>query len=202
MDNSLIMEEIRLSPAEEKRQLREKVAKPMLWVAMGSMVMIFGSLTSAYVVRMGKGDWLQFELPQLFYVSTAAIIISSVTMNWVVSAAKKNDYKSMKIASLLTLVLGLAFVLFQFQAWGALVDQKVFFAGKYSNASGSFLYALTGLHLLHLAGGILALIVVWIKTLGQKYNAENMLGIKLCAIFWHFLDALWIYLFLFLLFQR
>jgi cytochrome c oxidase subunit 3 len=151
---------------------------------------------------MGKGDWLQFELPQLFYVSTAAIIISSVTMNWVASAAKKNDYKSMKIASLLTLVLGLAFVLFQFQAWGALVEQKVFFAGKYSNASGSFLYALTGLHLLHLAGGILALIVVWIKTLGQKYNAENMLGIKLCAIFWHFLDALWIYLFLFLLFQR
>ena len=196
------MEEVRLSPGEEKRQLREKVAKPMLWVGMGSMVMIFGSLTSAYVVRMGKGDWLQFELPQLFYVSTAAIIISSVTMNWVVSAAKKNDYKSMKIASLLTLVLGLAFVLFQFQAWSSLVEQKVFFAGKYRNASGSFLYALTGLHLLHLAGGILALIVVWIKTLGQKYNAENMLGIKLCAIFWHFLDALWIYLFLFLLFQR
>jgi cytochrome c oxidase subunit 3 len=202
MDNTIRMKEELLSPAEEKRQIREKVAKPMLWVAMGSMVMIFGSLTSAYVVRMGKGDWLTFELPKLFYISTAAILISSVTMNWVLSAAKKNDYKGMKIASFITLVLGIAFVLFQFQAWSALVDQKVFFAGKYSNASGSFLYALTGLHLLHLAGGIIALIVVWIKTLGQKYNAENLLGIKLCAIFWHFLDALWIYLFLFLLFVR
>lgn len=202
MDNSIIMEEETFSPEEEKKQIREKVSRPLLILAMGSMVMIFAALTSAYVVRMGKGDWLRFELPQMFYVSTAVIIISSVSMNWVLSAAKKNDYKNMKRASLITLILGLAFVVFQFQAWGVLVDQKVFFAGKYSNASGSFMYALTGLHLAHLVFGLLALMVVWIKTLGQKYNSENLLGIRLCAIFWHFLDALWIYLFLFLLFVR
>ncbi len=195
------MEE-RLSPTEEKRQIQEKVSKPLLYLAMGSMVMIFASLTSAYVVRMGKGDWLRFELPQMFYISTAVIIISSVTMNWALSSAKKNDYRNMKRATLITLILGLTFVVFQFQAWSVLVDQKVFFAGKYSNASGSFLYALTGLHLAHLAFGIIALIVVWIKTIFKKYNSENLLGIKLCAIFWHFLDALWIYLFLFLLFVR
>jgi cytochrome c oxidase subunit 3 len=201
MDNTLSMEE-RLSPTEEKRQIQEKVSKPLLYLAMGSMVMIFASLTSAYVVRMGKGDWLRFELPQMFYISTAVIIISSVTMNWALSSAKKNDYRNMKRATLITLILGLTFVVFQFQAWSVLVDQKVFFAGKYSNASGSFLYALTGLHLAHLAFGIIALIVVWIKTIFKKYNSENLLGIKLCAIFWHFLDALWIYLFLFLLFVR
>ena len=201
MDNSLSME-TPLTAAQEKRQIREKVAKPMLWLGMISMIMIFGSLTSAYVVRMGKGDWLHFDLPQMFYVSTAVIIISSVTMNWAVSAARKNDFKSVKIASLITLGLGLLFVISQFQGWGVLVDQKVFFAGKDSNAAGSFLYALTGLHMAHLLGGLIALIVVSLQAFRVKYNSENLLGIELCAIFWHFLDALWIFLFLFLLFVR
>jgi cytochrome c oxidase subunit 3 len=187
---------------EEKRIIRAKVAKPLLWVGMISMVMIFASLTSAYVVRQQKGDWLQFELPRLFYISTAIIIMSSVTMNWVLSSAKKNDFKNIKLAAFITLLLGLSFVICQFKAWGVLVDQKIFFAGKYSNAAGSFLYALTGLHLAHLLGGMIALMVVSAKSMGQRYNSENLLGIKLCAIFWHFLDALWIYLFLFLLFVR
>ncbi len=190
------------SALSEERIIREKVGIPMLWVAMVSMVMVFGGLTSAYVVRMEKGDWLQFELPQLFYVSTAIIIISSVTMNWVLFSAKKNDFKNIKIASSITLLLGFAFIVCQFKAWGVLVEQKVVFAGHYSNAAGSFLYILTGLHLVHLVGGILALSVVWVKSLGKRYNSENLYGIRICAIFWHFLDALWIYLFLFLLFVR
>jgi cytochrome c oxidase subunit 3 len=191
-----------LTYSEEQRQIKEKVAKPMLWLGMISMVMIFAALTSAYVVRMEKGDWLQFQLPQMFYISTAVIILSSVTMNWAVASAKKNDFKNVKLASIITLILGFAFIVFQFKAWGVLVDQKIVFAGKYSNAAGSFLYALTGLHLAHLAGGIIALMVVSIKALGKRYNSENMLGLRLCAIFWHFLDVLWIYLFLFLLFVR
>ena len=191
-----------LTPAQEQRQIREKVAKPLLWIAMVSMVMLFGAFTSAYWVRRGAGNWLDFDLPQMFYISTAVIIISSVTMNWTLSAARKNDYKSIKIGSLLTLLLGITFVICQFQAWGVLVDQKVFFAGNQSNAAGSFLYVLTGLHLAHLAFGLMALLVVWIKSILQRYNSENLLGIRLCAIFWHFLDVLWIYLFLFLLFAR
>ena len=187
---------------EERRIIREKAAKPLLWVGMISMVMLFASLTSAYVVRQQKGDWLQFDLPQLFYISTAIIIISSVTMNWALSAVKRNDLKNLKIAAFLTLILGVCFVVFQFKAWDSLVDQKIFFAGKYSNAAGSFLYALTGLHMAHLAGGILAVLVVWIKSLLNKYNSDNLLGVRLCAIFWHFLTGLWIYLFLFLLFVR
>lgn len=201
MDNTVSME-TQLSPEQEQRQIREKVAKPLLWIAMVSMVMLFGAFTSAYWVRRGAGNWLDFDLPQMFYISTAVIIISSVTMNWTLSAARKNDFKSIKIGSLLTLLLGIAFVVCQFQAWGVLVDQKVFFAGNQSNAAGSFLYVLTGLHLAHLAFGLVALLVVWIKSILHKYNSENLLGIRLCAIFWHFLDVLWIYLFLFLLFAR
>ena len=202
MDNTLSMEETQLSPEQEQRQIKEKVSKPLLWIAMVSMVMLFGAFTSAYWVRRGAGNWLDFELPQMFYISTAVIIISSVTMNWTLSAARKNDFKSIKIGSLLTLLLGIAFVVCQFQAWSVLVDQKVFFAGNQSNAAGSFLYVLTGLHLAHLAFGLVALLVVWIKSILHKYNSENLLGIRLCAIFWHFLDVLWIYLFLFLLFAR
>jgi len=182
--------------------VKAKAKKALLWVSMVSMLMIFASLTSAYIVRKEKGDWLQFELPQLFYISTAIILISSITMNWVLAAAKKNNFKHTKLAALLTLLLGLAFVVCQFQAWGTLVEQKIVFAGMYSNASGSFLYVLTGLHLAHLFGGIIAISVVWIKSIQEKYNSENLLGIRLCAIFWHFLDFLWIYLFLFLIIQR
>jgi cytochrome c oxidase subunit 3 len=86
--------------------------------------------------------------------------------------------------------------------WSVLYHQKIVFAGKYSNAAGSFLYVLTGMHMAHLVAGIMAVFVVWIKSTQRKYNSEDLLGIRLCAIFWHFLDVLWIYLFLFLLFVR
>jgi cytochrome c oxidase subunit III len=190
------------SVLSEERIIREKVGKPLIWVSMVSMVMVFAGLTSAYVVRMEKGEWLEFSLPKWLYISTAIILLSSVTMNWVLASAKKNDFKNVKIAASITLLLGFAFIFSQFKAWGVLVDQKVVFAGSYSNAAGSFLYILTGLHLVHLVGGILSLSVVWVKSLGERYNSENLYGIRLCAIFWHFLDALWIYLFLFLLFVR
>lgn len=191
-----------LSAAEEKRITREKVAKPMLYLAMGSMAMLFAAFTSAYVVRQQKGDWLQFDMPQIFYISTAVILVSSVTMNWALSSAKKNDFKNIKMASLITMLLGAAFVVCQVMGWNVLYSQKIVFAGKYSNAAGSFFYVLTLMHLLHLFGGMIALFVVWIKSIQGKYNSENLLGVRLCAIFWHFLDLLWIYLFLFLLFVR
>lgn len=187
---------------EEKRIIRSKAAIPLLWVSIVAMIMIFGSLTSGYVVSRGKAGWLHFELPQLFYISTAIILLSSATMNWALASAKKNDFKNIKIGVLLTLLLGIAFVICQFKAWGQLVDQNVFFTGKSSSVSGSYLYVLTGLHIAHLAFGLAALLVVLVKSIQQKYNSENILGIRLCAIFWHFLDILWIYLFIFLLFVR
>ena len=191
-----------VSVKEEKRLNTSKAAIPLLWVSIVAMVMVFGSLTSGYFVSRGSGKWLYFELPQLFYISTAIIMLSSVTMNWTLSAAKKNQLKNIKIASLLTILLGLAFAITQFKAWGYLVEQKIFFTGQTSSNSGSYLYILTGLHLAHLAFGLVALLVVWVKSLLHRYNSENLLGIRLCAIFWHFLDILWICLFLFLLFLR
>lgn len=187
---------------EERRVIRNKIALPMLFLSMGSMFMLFAAFTSAYYVRQQKGDWLQFDIPQIFYISTAVILLSSVTMNWGLSAIKKNNLAGLKTASGITLLLGLGFVVCQFLGWSVLYSQKIVFAGKYSNASGSFFYVLTLMHLLHLVAGIIALFVVWIKSIQGKYSSENLLGVRLCAIFWHFLDILWIYLFLFLLFVR
>ena len=123
-------------------------------------------------------------------------------MNWAWAAAKKNNFKNLKIASLITLLLGFGFIISQYIGYTELYAQKIVFAGKYSNASGSYFYLITFMHVLHLLGGLIALFVVFFKSLKNKYNSQNLLGVKLCAIYWHFLDVLWIYLFLFLLFVR
>lgn len=184
----------------EKQEIRKKTAKPMLYVAIGSMVMLFGGLTSAYVVRHAEGNWLVFTMPQAFYFSTALMLLSSLTMNFALMAAKKNNFTQIKQALGATLVLGIGFMICQFMGWSQLSAQKVFFAGKDSNASGSFFYVLTGLHLAHLLGGMLYLLAVNIKALKNKYTAQNYLSLQLCATYWHFLDGLWIYLFFFLIF--
>jgi cytochrome c oxidase subunit 3 len=188
--------------AQEEKLRHEKARKFLLWIGIGSMVMAFAGLTSAYMVRRGAGNWLQFELPTMFYFSTAIILLSSVTMNWALSSVKEGKTKNSRIALLSTLALGICFVFTQFSAWSSLVDQNIFFTGSSSNASGSFLYILSGLHLAHLAAGLMALVVVNVKNINNKYNPSDYLGVKLCALFWHFLDGLWVYLFLFLYFIR
>lgn len=185
---------------EEKILQKGKVAKPMLWLAIVSMIMLFAGITSAYIVRQAKGDWMKFELPWVFWISTAILMFSSITMNIALQSAKKNKFSLVTTALLLTLVLGIGFMFSQYYAWTALYANNIVFAGKYSNASGSFLYVITGLHLVHLLAGIISLIVVLVKALVSKYHADNILGLQLCSIYWHFLDVIWIYLFLFLLF--
>ena len=171
----------------------------MLYIAIGSMVMLFGGLTSAYVVRHAEGNWLKFEMPQTFYYSTAVILLCSVFINMSVAAAKKNNLVRMQQALAATFLLGLLFMILQFVGWSQLTSQKIFFAGKDSNASGSFFYVLTGLHLAHLFGGMLYLLAVNIQALKKSYSSQNYLSLQLCATYWHFLDGLWIYLFFFLI---
>ena len=172
-------------------------AKVVLWVALGSVVMLFAGLTSGYIVRMAEGNWKEFQIPQVFYVSTAIILLSSVTMHLSVLAVRKNNLHAVKRWLIVTLGLGLAFAFCQFIGWNALVSQGVHFVDK-TTPSGSFFYAITGIHLAHVAGGILALMVTAGKSIMEKYNSGNYLGISLAATYWHFMDGLWIYLFVFL----
>ena len=170
--------------------------KIFLWIAIGSMIMLFAGLTSAYMVRQAEGNWVHFELPKLFYLSTTLIILSSASMQWAAYSVKKDQRGNLLSGLIVTLGLGLAFSFSQFLGWSKLVDEKIFFVG---NPSGSFLYVLTGLHLAHLAGGLIYLLVIITKSIRGKYNSENNLPVQLCTTYWHFLDILWVYLFVFLL---
>ena len=195
------MDTVKLNTKERKEELRlarRKTAKPLLYVGMVSIVMLFAGLTSAYVGRADNGNWLVFELPGIAILSTAVIITSSLTMLGAQLAIRKNNLRMTSIYLFLTLVLGLAFFFTQIEGWKQLTAQQIFFVGKYSNASGSFLYLIALVHLAHMSGGVISLIVTFTKSLLKKYSAEDTLGIELTAIYWHFLDLLWVYLFLFL----
>lgn len=182
--------------------IKERPTKMLLWIGLVSIGMMFAGLTSGYLVRRGTGTWLLFQIPFPFYISTAIILVSSITMNMALQAAKKGNLSGIRTGILLTWILGLAFGICQFIGYKALVDQKIFLVGTNSNASGSYLYILSLLHLGHLVGGLVALTIAYIKALRNKYSAQNYLGVKLCATYWHFLDALWVYLFVFMLLFR
>lgn len=188
--------------AEEIKAMRKKTAKPLLYIGIISIVMLFAGLTSAYIVRADNGNWLVFNLPDITIISTAIIITSSLTMLMAQRAIKKDNIRLTTIGLALTFILGIAFVKTQIQAWEILTSQGIYFIGKYSNASGSFLYFIALLHILHLIGGFIALGTSLTKCLLKKYSSSDYLGIELTAIYWHFLDLLWVYLFLFLYFYR
>jgi cytochrome c oxidase subunit 3 len=167
-----------------------------LWLFMVTVVMLFAAFTSAYIVRQSEGNWLQFELPPAFWITSGVIILSSITMHWAYLSAKKDNLDTVKLAMGITTVLGIAFLIGQFIAWGELVESNVYFVG---NPAGSFVYVFSGLHGVHLLGGVVFLIIVLIQTFRYKIHAKSLDQIEMCATYWHFLDGLWLYLFLFLL---
>ena len=187
---------------QEYKEAQRKSAKPMLWVAMISMTMLFAGLTSAYVVSRKRDDWVSFDLPQAFYISTVLIILSSITFWLAKRFIKKDNTKQTTLFLLLTIGLGFGFVLFQLQGFKQLIDAGLFFTGTQSTVKSSFIYGISGAHLVHILAGIIVLFVVFFNHLRKKYSSSNSLGLELGAIFWHFVDVLWIYLFLFFYFIR
>ncbi len=189
--------DLSLSEKDFQKEKRKKVAKPLLWVGMISIVMLFAGLTSAVIVRKGDGNWLNFEIPESFLWSTIVIVLSSATFLLASLAAKKDNTPQLKIFLSLTMFLGLTFVFLQFQGYTKLVEEQVFFTGAEHNASGSFLYIISGLHLAHLFGGMIALIIVLFNAFKEKYSSKNLLGLQLCSTYWHFMGGMWLYLYFF-----
>ncbi|CAM1359346.1 cytochrome c oxidase subunit 3 [Tenacibaculum xiamenense] len=187
---------------EELRVGRRKSAKPMLWVSMISMVMFFAGLTSAYVVSMNREDWVTFDLPQAFYISTVLIVLSSITLFFSQKALKKDQISNSLILLLITFVLGLGFVWYQYVGFNQLKEVGLYFTGPESTVSTSFIIGITFMHVLHLIAGVVVLLVVIYNHYKKKYSSADMLGFELGAIFWHFVDVLWIYLFFFFYFIR
>src|SRR5690554_1005933 len=191
------MEEITADRKVFMEQKRNRVAKPLLWFGMISMVMLFAGLTSAVIVRKGDGNWIHYELPDAFIWSSIVIFISSITFILAIRFAKKDQLSKMKGSLSITFLLGLLFVFFQFEGYEALYNQGVYFTGKGHNASGSYLYIISWAHLAHLAGGIISLLIVLFNAFKGKYNSKKLLGLQLSSTYWHFLGGMWIYLYLF-----
>ena len=192
----------KLTAAEEKTR-NERSYKLLLLFAMVSMTMMFAGLTSAFVVSKSRADWLKnFELPMAFYFSTAAIIGCSITFHLAKKAIQKDNRNATTSFLLGTLALGILFVILQFRGFGQIVEQGYYFTGSASNITTTFLYVVTVTHLAHLAGGLISLLIIIYNHFKQKCNASQTLGIELGAMFWHFLDFLWLYLFLFLYFFK
>jgi cytochrome c oxidase subunit 3 len=171
----------------------------LMYLYIGTVIMIFAALTSAYLVRQAEGNWRVFEMPAVFYFSTVVIAVSSVTMHRAVVAARKNEIGMLKAMLWITSLLGILFLVSQFIGYQELVASGVYLVG---NPSESFFYVITGVHALHLVGAMIALLIMVIRALMLRIHAENYLGLELTAIFWHALDLLWIYLFLFLWLNR
>jgi cytochrome c oxidase subunit 3 len=188
--------------SEEYREQNNRSKKLLLWFAMISMIMVFAGLTSAYIVSKSRPDWKAHEMPSAFFISTVLIIVSSFTFHFAKKSIQNNNRSATTLLLLATLLLGILFVVFQFEGFSELIRLGLNPTGPTSTVTASYLYIFVVVHLAHLFGGLLSLLVVIYNHFKQKYNSGQTLGIELSAMFWHFLDFLWLYLFLFLYFFK
>ncbi len=168
-----------------------------LWVAMGSIVMVFAALTSAYIVKKNQSSWLEINLPVIFSYSTAIIVISSITMYLSLKAFKAREMSRYRVLITLTAVLASAFILCQWLGFKELEQNNVALIGPKSNSAASFLFVITLIHIVHVLGGIVALLIIFFRAYSLKVKNYSSLPIELLGTYWHFVGVIWIYLFLF-----
>lgn len=183
----------------KEKQVRAK--KMMLWFGIISLIMSFAGLTSAFIVSSSREDWLSdFVLPSSFTYSTLIIFLSSIFLYAAKQTLKKNQATTTTSLLIGSFVLGIAFIYSQILGFNQIIDSGYNFTGPTSNITMSYVYIIAVVHILHVVAGIICLVVVIINQLNKKYSAEDRLGFDLASTFWHFVDVLWLYLFLFLYF--
>jgi cytochrome c oxidase subunit III len=161
--------------------------------------MMFAGLTSAYIVKRNQANWFTFELPQVLWYSTAAIVASSVTM-WIAERKfKQREMQAYRTFITVTFLLGLLFVALQTLGFITLTKSGLTLQ---KNVSVSFLYVIVGLHALHVLGGVIALMIMFLKAFSRKVRTYNTVPVEVMSTYWHFVDILWIYLLVFLLMIR
>jgi len=175
-----------------------------MWVGLASILMLFSALTSAYILRQTRGiseinDWFPLQMPRVLWLNTFMLFLSSVSIELARRALKRNDYERFRGWISLTTLLGLAFIGGQIIAWRQLTSQGIYVG---SHPHSSFFYLLTSLHALHLLGGIIALAYVTIAALRLRISLRRRTVVGVTALYWHFMDGLWVYLFLLLFFWR
>jgi cytochrome c oxidase subunit 3 len=167
---------------EQKQRIHPH--KFTMWVAMGSIIMMFAGLTSAYIVRRNQANWLEFDLPKVFIYSTIVILLSSVTIHLAQVSFKAREMKRYRALVVITAALGILFAVLQFVGFNSIQHAGVPLFGSSSNPSASFLGIITGLHILHVLGGVVALIVIMLRAFYAKKKVYSS-------------TTIWIYLFIF-----
>ena len=188
---------------EEKRARSKKM---MLWFGIGSLIMSFAAWASAFLVskkqRLDK-DWLSnYDLPNAFFISVGVILLSSITIILAKHALKRGNRQMTSVWLITTLALGLVFIFNQFEGFNQIIEGGHYFTGPSSNITVTYIYFIAAVHIAHVIVGLICLLVVIYNHFKQKYSANDMLGIELASSFWHFVDILWICLFLFLYFFK
>lgn len=170
-----------------------------MWLLLAGIVMFFAACTSAYLVMRSRNTWQSFKLPEIFWLSTAVIVLSSYTMHQSLKSFKQHNMHRYKIRITLTAVLGIIF----------LVAQAIGFANLYGrgitlqwNLSASLLFIIVGAHMLHVLGGVIALLIIFARAYRRHVRTYDVVPVEVVGTYWHFVDGLWIYLYIFFLLIR
>lgn len=184
-----------------------------LWISLCSMFMAFAGLTSVYIIRRADKNWLEFDLPNQFTISTILIVLSSVTMHFAYRAYKKDHFERFRLLLITTFILGLAFTYFQLSGWNKMNELGYKIIDEGSEVSASLVGVISGFHLFHLAIGLLFLLIAIVRSffifkndptrsLMKEYQPSKGIRMDLLSTFWHFVDVLWVYLFIFFIINK
>ncbi|HSZ87121.1 MAG TPA: heme-copper oxidase subunit III [Puia sp.] len=184
-----------IKPVNEQRK-KIHPHKFAMWIGIGSIIMMFAGLTSAYIVKRDQPGWTTFDIPRSFWYSTFVILISSLTMQIALKSFIERQMQKYKRLISITVFLGILFIVLQWISFRQIWNSGVTFKGS---GAGQFLYVIAGLHALHVLGGIIALMVTFIKAFAAKRRNYSSVPLEVVTTYWHFVDVLWIYLFIFFL---
>jgi len=185
----------------DEKLVQRKAQKFNLWLGMLGMFMMFAALSSGFIVYTASGvdKGIKTLLPNALLYSTMVIVVSSLTMFLAHRAAKNGEASKQRLFLLATFILGVVFFALQVHAWNVLIDRGVYFVNN--NASQSFIYVFIWMHLAHIIAGLIVLIGA-ILGINKLPKDGNLFRMDLASIFWHFLDLLWIYIYVFLLLNQ
>lgn len=177
--------------------------KLMMWIAIASICMMFGGWTSAFLVRKAQGNWMLFTLPMAFWISTAVVLISSGTMYLSLKAFKERAHNKFKTLFTLTTLLGVVFMLLQLMGFKEMHNAGLNLASTAEGVSGSFIYVISFIHILHMLGGVIAMIIMYaVLHYRKSTKVYSSTGMEILSTYWHFVDILWVYLFIFFLLNQ